>query len=151
MSRTGLKALCCGAAVALMSAAAAQAAESAAGKPTSLEEVVVTAERTATNLQLTPIAVTALSGEVLRDRNVASLLDITNYVPSLSIGSRSGTSSANGGVSIRGMGVDATASSAAVGIYVDEQGKVAVGGKRERKVQRSEIHPLIVGRVKRIV
>ena len=118
MTRTG--ALCCGAAIALMSAAAARAEDAPASKTTQLEEVVVTAQRTETNLQQTPVAVTALSGAALRDRNVTSLLDISGYVPSLSIGSRSGTSTANGGVSIRGMGVDATASSAAVGIYVDD-------------------------------
>lgn len=115
-----MSALCCGAAVALMSAAAARAGEATPDRPAQLEEVVVTAQRTETNLQQTPIAVTALSGDALRSRNVSSLLDITSYVPSLSIGSRSGTSTANGGVSIRGMGVDATDSSAAVGIYVDE-------------------------------
>ncbi len=121
MAGCGLKALCCGVAgIALMSSAAARAQQAPADNKTALQEVVVTATRQATNLQKTPIAVTALSGQALRDRGVATLLDVSAFVPSLSIGSRSGTSTENGAVAIRGMGVDATASSAAVGIYVDE-------------------------------
>jgi iron complex outermembrane receptor protein len=120
MLRIGLKAFYCGVVVTLISPASLKAEALPADTGPRLEEVVVTATRIETNLQQTPIAVTAMSGETLRDRNVSSLLDVTNYVPSLSIGSRSGTSTANGAVSIRGMGVDATASSAAVGIYVDE-------------------------------
>lgn len=86
----------------------------------SVDDIVVTATRVETNLQNTPIAVTALSSEGLRQKGVTSLLDIGNYVPSLSIGSRSGTGAAGGGIAIRGMGVDATDSSAAVGTYIDE-------------------------------
>jgi iron complex outermembrane receptor protein len=122
MSGFGSRALYCGvAAASLFSAAAARADQATADtKSTPLEQIVVTATREQTNLQKTPIAVTALSAQTLRDRGATTLLDVTNYVPSLSIGSRSGTSSANGAVAIRGMGVDATASSAAVGIYVDD-------------------------------
>jgi iron complex outermembrane receptor protein len=118
----GQSALCCGvAAAALLSATVARADQAAAdAKGTQLEEIVVTATRVETNLQKTPIAVTALTAQTLQNRGVSTLLDVTNYVPSLSIGSRSGTGSANGAVAIRGMGIDATASSAAVGIYVDD-------------------------------
>jgi iron complex outermembrane receptor protein len=121
MSDFALKALCCGVAgVALMSSTAARAQQAPAGGATELQEVVVTATRQVTNLQKTPIAVTALSGQTLRDAGAATLLDVASFVPSLSIGSRSGTSTENGAVAIRGMGVDATGSSAAVGIYVDD-------------------------------
>jgi len=109
-----------GAAVALMSAAAARADDAPQGQGGQLEEVVITATRTETNLQKTAVAVTALSGEALRDHNVSSLLDVSNFVPSLSIGGRSGTSTAYGAVAIRGIGVDSFGSSAAVGIYVDD-------------------------------
>jgi iron complex outermembrane receptor protein len=103
-----------------MSSAAARAQQTSADTTTGLQEVVVTATRQTTNLQKTPIAVTALSGQTLRDSGAATLLDVASFVPSLSIGSRSGTSTENGAVAIRGMGVDATGSSAAVGIYVDD-------------------------------
>lgn len=85
-----------------------------------LTDIVVTATRIETRLQDTPIAVSALSGQTLRERNIASLTDVSSFVPSLSIGTRSGTGAAGGSISIRGMGVDATDSSAAVGIYVDD-------------------------------
>jgi iron complex outermembrane receptor protein len=120
MSRIGLKPFYCGAVVTLIAPTALNAQELPADRAAQLEEVVVTATRTETDLQQTPIAVTALSGQALSERNVTTLLDVTNYVPSLSIGSRSGTSTESGGVSIRGMGVDAMGSSAAVGIYVDD-------------------------------
>jgi iron complex outermembrane receptor protein len=120
MRRTSFRALYCCAAATLTSLSVAQAQTSATDSDARLEEIVITATRTETNLQQTPIAVTAISAEALQDRNVATILDIGNYVPSLSIGSRSGTSTANGGVSIRGMGVDSFGSSAAVGIYVDD-------------------------------
>jgi iron complex outermembrane receptor protein len=120
MSRIGLKPFYCGAVVTLIVPTALNAQELPADRAAQLEEVVVTATRTETDLQQTPIAVTALSGQALSERNVTTLLDVTNYVPSLSIGSRSGTSTESGGVSIRGMGVDAMGSSAAVGIYIDD-------------------------------
>lgn len=120
MSGIGLKALYLGAAAVVMTSAVARSQDADSDKGARLEEVVVTSERTETNLQKTPIAVTALSSQALRDRNVTSILDIQNYVPDLSVGSRSGTGAGSGGVSIRGMGVDATGSSAAVGIYEDD-------------------------------
>jgi iron complex outermembrane receptor protein len=123
MSHAAWKAPHCGLAAALMLTATAEAQNTPAGDasgPAQLEEVTVTATRAETNLQQTPIAVTAISGQSLAERNATSLLDIANYVPSLSIGSRSGTSTENGSISIRGMGIDATGSSPAVGIYVDD-------------------------------
>jgi len=98
----------------------APAAENASADNDAVTDIVVTATRTETRLQSTPIAATAMSGDTLRANNVSSLADVSAYVPSLSIGTRSGTGSAGGSVSIRGMGVDATDSSAAVGIYVDD-------------------------------
>jgi len=120
MNDACLKSLFCGVAVTVMAAAAVKAEEAPANTARQLEEVVVTATRVETNLQKTPIAATAFSEQALKERNITSLLDVSEYVPDLSIGSRSGTSTANGVVAIRGMGVDASASSAAVGIYVDE-------------------------------
>jgi iron complex outermembrane receptor protein len=120
MLRIGCKGLYCGVVLTVTASAALRAADLPADAGSPLEEVVVTATRIETNLQTTPIAVTALSAEALSSRNVSSLLDVTNFVPSLSIGSRSGTSTANGSISIRGMGIDSFGSSAAVGIYVDD-------------------------------
>ena len=86
-----------------------------------LSTIVVTATRTGeTDLQTTPIAVTALSAEALEQRNVGDLQDVALYVPGLSIGNRTSGGAAFGAISIRGMGVDAQESAAAVGTYVDD-------------------------------
>jgi iron complex outermembrane recepter protein len=120
MSTIGLKAFHLGAAAVVLSSAVARSQEAPANNSQSLETVVVTASRFQTDLQKTPIAVTALSAQTLRDRSITTLLDVQNYVPDLSVGSRSGTGPASGAVAIRGMGQDANGSSAAVGIYEDE-------------------------------
>lgn len=129
MQGQACKMLLCGSTIILMSSANVLAQATLGVGPEqgsakiggiSVDDIVVTATRVETNLQNTPIAVTALSSEGLRQKGVTSLLDIGNYVPSLSIGSRSGTGAAGGGIAIRGMGVDATDSSAAVGTYIDE-------------------------------
>ena len=48
-----------------------------------LEEVVVTAERRAQNLQEAPISVTAVSGEELAKHDVTAISDLTQLVPAL--------------------------------------------------------------------
>jgi iron complex outermembrane recepter protein len=86
-----------------------------------LDVVTITATRSgATDLQVTPIAVTSISGEDLETRNIDNLQDVASYVPSLSIGARAGFGSGFGNVSLRGMGVDAQESSQAVGTYIDD-------------------------------
>ncbi|WP_298283539.1 TonB-dependent receptor [Novosphingobium sp.] len=85
-----------------------------------VDDIIVTATRSATSLQNTPIAVTALSGDVLQQKGATSLLDVQNSTPNLTISSRSTTGAQRGGFTIRGIGVDAVNSSSAVGLYVDE-------------------------------
>lgn len=54
-------------------------------------EIVVTATKTGeTNLQSTPLAVTALSGEELSARGVRDIQDLKSYVPSLQVSDLSG-------------------------------------------------------------
>lgn len=50
-----------------------------------LEEVLVTARKRAENIQETPVAVTALSGDAMRDRGILSAVDLGKSVPSLQI------------------------------------------------------------------
>ncbi|WP_372747302.1 TonB-dependent receptor [Litorivivens sp.] len=100
----------------------AQPAESSPGtskaKPSAaLEEVIVTARRRAENIQETPIAVTAISGEALRDQGIVNTSELTKSVPSLQI--NEGQSNQ---IYIRGIGersgfarVDPT-----VGVYLDD-------------------------------
>jgi iron complex outermembrane recepter protein len=83
-------------------------------------DIIVTAQRVETNLQNTPIAITALSGEALAQRGATSLIDVQNFTPSLVVSSRSTTGAARAGFTIRGIGVDSNSSSNAVGLYVDD-------------------------------
>lgn len=107
-------------AVIAMLQANAALAQSKTDQP-ALEEIVVTATRSGeTDLQSTPIAVTSISSDDLQTRNIDTLQSVSSYVPSLSIGNRSGFGSGFGAVSLRGMGVDAPDSSQAVGTYIDD-------------------------------
>ena len=59
-----------------------QAAHAADGASTNLDEVVVTATKRATPLQTTPIAVTAISSNLLEQEHVKTIADVTKLVPS---------------------------------------------------------------------
>jgi iron complex outermembrane recepter protein len=48
-----------------------------------LEEIVVTATRRETNVQDTPLAITALSSEMMESQNIENLEDITAVVPNV--------------------------------------------------------------------
>ncbi len=104
--------------VGVLQAGSVLAAESSAAG-SGLQEIIVTAQRTETSLQRTPVSVTALTAEALEQRGVKNLLDVGNFTPNFEIGSRSGTGSNSGGLAIRGIGVDAGAQ-AAVGVYIDD-------------------------------
>jgi iron complex outermembrane receptor protein len=58
--------------------------ESAQASGNQLEEVVVTATRRTENLQDVPIAITALTGNTLRQLNVQTLDDFVKYLPNVS-------------------------------------------------------------------
>lgn len=120
-------ALLCGASTGLLFATSAHGQEATTADPQGtadnggLSDIVVTATRSGeTNLQVTPIAVTSISGADLETRNIENLQDVAAYVPSLSIGNRPGSGSGFGAISLRGMGVDAQESSQAVGTYIDD-------------------------------
>ncbi len=83
-----------------------------------LEEVVVTARKREESLQETPVAVTALGSDALRDANIRNLADLSANVPGLDskVGSKSGE------FSIRGVGARDSKNvrtDPAVGVYVD--------------------------------
>lgn len=110
--------------IALTVAAPAALAQSESAQDTGagLEEIVVTARRVEENLQSTPVAVTALSAQVLEQRNMTDIRELAVAVPNLVLQ----TSGANGGsqvpaVFIRGLGQADVVLTAdpAVGIYVD--------------------------------
>lgn len=85
-----------------------------------LEEVIVTAQKRAQSLQDVPIAITAISQEMMQNQNIFDVLDLQKAVPSLTI--VRGYNRANGvPVVIRGMGTLGAqpAFEGSVGTYVD--------------------------------
>jgi iron complex outermembrane receptor protein len=56
-------------------------------KSAALEEIVVTARRREENINTVPVAITALSGDDLKRKNIATAADLQNFVPSLSVSS----------------------------------------------------------------
>ncbi len=66
-----------------------------------IEEVIVTAQRTAESIQDVPIAVTALTGGMLEDRQVINPSDLQMNAPSVSF---TATNFGNSSFSIRGIG-----------------------------------------------
>ena len=69
-------------------AARAAAADSATASSNEIAEVVVTATRRSENLQDVPIAITALTGETLKELNVQTLDDFVKYLPNVSTASK---------------------------------------------------------------
>ncbi len=120
MTSIKVKALSYGAVVALLCAAIPQARSAPASSEGELQEVVVTAERIEMSLQNAPIAVTALTSEMLERQGTGDLMDLQTFTPSLEISTRPGQGSAMAGFAIRGMGVNTTDSNATVGVYVDD-------------------------------
>jgi iron complex outermembrane receptor protein len=90
-----------------------------AAESLALEEVIVTARKRAESLQSAPMAVSALSGDSLRDAAITNLADVTEIVPNLQIT----RPSRDANIYIRGVGpargaTDVTELS--VGVYLDE-------------------------------
>jgi len=67
------------------------------------EVVTVTAERRTTDIQSTPLAITAISADTLEKSNVVRLSDINGLVPSLQVTSSAGFETV---VTIRGVGLE---------------------------------------------
>jgi iron complex outermembrane recepter protein len=86
-----------------------------------LEEVTVTAQRRAENVQDVPIAISAFSASELEKRNVASPLDIIQYVPNMNGNNNTGLGSANV-YYMRGLGNSESIATfdPPVGTYVDD-------------------------------
>jgi len=97
---TRLSALLAGVALASVTAAAARAEEVA---PPVIEDVVVTAQKIKTDLQKTPLAVTALSGRTLEEEHIVAPKDLDDIVPGLVVNT---TPSNPLAISIRGAGYE---------------------------------------------
>lgn len=85
-----------------------------------LEEVIVTARKREESLQETPVAVTALGADALRDAGVRNLAQLNEIAPNIEVSSANGTAPlAN--IYIRGVGQRNTGPNidSGVGIYID--------------------------------
>lgn len=69
-----------------------------------LEEVIVTAQKRAANLQTTPLAITALSGELLEQLNIDNIFGYAQLAPGLTVNPVMGSATA-ASTYIRGQGV----------------------------------------------
>ena len=111
-------ALVAGAAVAQQPTSGAAQAESAG-----LEEIVVTAEKRAENVQSVPIAITAISAEVLEQKGITNISQLSNMAPNVNLDAGTPFSGSDTVLSayIRGIGQDDFAFNLdpGVGVYVD--------------------------------
>lgn len=103
--------------IAMPLAAHAQTPAASAEPVTALDEVVVTAERRATNVQTTALAVSAFSSEMLERSQVDTIEDLSVLVPNINFGQQFG----NARIAIRGIGFDTIApgSEARVAYHLD--------------------------------
>ena len=85
-----------------------------------IEEVIVTAQRTEQSLQSVPIAVSAFTAEALEERQIEVSSDLQLQVPGITFSSD--TFSGGGGFSIRGITNFATAASADAGVEIHMNG-----------------------------
>ncbi|WP_421575259.1 TonB-dependent receptor [Stenotrophomonas maltophilia] len=97
--------------------------DSAARDVVALDQVVVTAQKRATNLQDTPISVSVVDAEALKDRSAISIGSLSDgSIPSLRVTPFATRSSALN-IGIRGIGASGDANQpardAGVGVYVD--------------------------------
>src|SRR5262245_35040221 len=111
--------------IALLSGVSTQAAAQNQGADAGkLEEITVTARRVEENLQDTPIAVSAFTGDALVDRQVFSTERLTELVPNLQFGTNAplAGNNASSQVFIRGIGqTDPTSTvDPGVGLYIDD-------------------------------
>ncbi|HWU02005.1 MAG TPA: TonB-dependent receptor, partial [Novosphingobium sp.] len=98
------------------------AADTAAAETPVLEDIVVTATKRETNLQQTPISISVMGQENLKDRHVQSLLDLADgAVPSLRVATFEARQSALT-IGIRGivpLDANQPAREQGVGVYLD--------------------------------
>jgi iron complex outermembrane receptor protein len=109
-------------ALCLAGPASAAAAADAADAGATLEEVVVTATKTETNLQQTPIAISVLSATAMANRHAESLISLQDgAIPSLRVATFEARQSALT-IGIRGIvpfDANQTARDQGVGVYID--------------------------------
>jgi outer membrane receptor protein involved in Fe transport len=84
-----------------------------------IEEIIVTATKMEKNMQDIPVAVTAISGENIKDAGIKDMFDLQTNAPGLIMGQSQTTTTSN--FSIRGIGTSSNnfGLESSVGLYVD--------------------------------
>jgi outer membrane receptor protein involved in Fe transport len=99
--------------------AAAQQTPTSGAREDALQEVVVTAEKRAENVQQVPLSLSTLSGQELETQHVVDMTDLTRAIPNLSFsGTGNGAGAGLNNLEIRG--ISSQAGAATVGIYLDD-------------------------------
>lgn len=103
--------------IALAPFANAQDAAPADAEAEAIGDIIVTAQRRATSLQDTPLAISAFSGDTLEERGIDDLSNLQSYVPNLNIGQEQDGFK----ISMRGIGLQGTStiSDSGVAFYID--------------------------------
>ncbi len=109
------------ASISIISAVGAPAIAAAPAEPAGIQDIVVTARRTEENLQTTPVAVTALSAETIKQAQIGDAAGLQRTAPSLSIATGAPGGSGFVYISIRGMPAlnPGVANDPSVATYVD--------------------------------
>jgi iron complex outermembrane recepter protein len=104
------------------SIAAAQTAANTAAGSDALEEIVVTAQFRQQNLQDTPLAITAVTGNMMEERGFNSLHDLAQLAPNVQLVETGGAFGPGMTASIRGIGQADfdPAFAPGVGVYIDD-------------------------------
>jgi iron complex outermembrane receptor protein len=107
----------------MSSAAWAQGAPGAAARADAdqLQEVIITAERRATNVQSTPISIQAVSGEQLAEQQLNTIMDLQKSTPNFQVN----TTGLYNSINIRGIGNTAITPSITPGVAVFHDGLLA--------------------------
>src|SRR5262245_3021262 len=108
--------------VVLAAAVQAHAQNTANSSEEGIPDIVVTATRVSTNLQATPIAITAVTAESLQERGITSVADLTSVVPNSQFRRVQGAFGPGVSSFIRGIGSGDTglAGEPAVAFYIDD-------------------------------
>jgi iron complex outermembrane receptor protein len=113
-----------GISLALMSSAAglAQAQQATAADDSQLEEVIVTAQFRSQNLQETPLAITAISGDMLIRRSQTDIAEVARQAPNVTLAAQNQEYASGLIAYIRGIGQNDPnfAVEPGVGIYIDD-------------------------------
>jgi iron complex outermembrane receptor protein len=85
-----------------------------------IADIVVTAERRATNLQSTPLSIIAVTQDMVEAKGIQDLQDLSHFTPNLSISPTRGTGNASANFVIRGIsGGGGATGERGVGLYID--------------------------------